>query len=117
MRLFFAWVCPPLAVLSCGKPFSAVLNFFLLFFFWYPGVMHAQAVVDNYYADRRNKKMMRVVDYPAWAQHVFSAAPQDGRLELPKRKRQKAKAEPEAMSYDDPAIGRNGTLFRKRNRG
>ena len=59
--------------------------------------------------------MIQVANYPAWAQHVFAAQP-DRRLELPRTKRKKALPEPEAI-YNDPAIGENGTRFRRRTRG
>lgn len=118
MRLFLCWVCPPLAVLSCGRPFSAVLNFFLWCFFWFPGTYHATAVVERYYNDQRNKKMLQVANYPAWTQHVFAAQP-DQRMQLPKSKgkRRQALPEPESQVYNDPSIGENGTRFRRRNRG
>jgi uncharacterized membrane protein YqaE (UPF0057 family) len=115
MRLFLCWVCPPLAVLSCGRPFSALLNFFLVCLLWYPGVVHAHAVVERYYNDQRSKKMIQVVNYPAWAQHVF-AAPQGRKLKLPAKKSQKSLVQAEEPVYNDPAVGENGTRFRRRGR-
>jgi uncharacterized membrane protein YqaE (UPF0057 family) len=116
MRFLFCWLFPPLAVLSCGRPISAVFNFFLTCFFWYPGVIHAQATVERYYNDQRNKKMLQAVNYPAWAQHVFAAQPNQ-RLELPapKKRRSKQKAvDIKEPVYNDPTVGENGTRFRKR---
>lgn len=117
MRLFLCWVLPPLAVLSCGRPFSAVLNFFLTCFFWYPGVVHAHATVDRYYNDQRAKKMIQVANYPAWAQHVFAVPQQGKKMSLPKANRQRElPQESEVVEYDDPTVGQHGTKFRKRGR-
>lgn len=52
MRYFFAIVLPPVAVLFCGKPFSAILNLILTFFGWIPGVVHALFVVHSYKQDK-----------------------------------------------------------------
>ena len=38
---------PPVAVLFCGKPFQAVINFILTLIFWVPGVIHAILVVHD----------------------------------------------------------------------
>ena len=43
MRYLIALIIPPLAVLLCGKPGQAVLNFFLCLLFLVPGVIHAAA--------------------------------------------------------------------------
>ena len=56
MRYLLAIVFPPLAVLSCGKPFQAILNLVLTFCLWIPGVVHALFVVSNHNADRRNRR-------------------------------------------------------------
>ncbi len=61
MRYLLALVLPPLAVLSCGKPFQAILNFFLTLCFWIPGVVHALLVVSNYHADRRNRELIEAI--------------------------------------------------------
>lgn len=47
-----AIIFPPLAVLLCGKPFQALLNLVLTFFFWIPGIIHAVMVVN----ESKNKK-------------------------------------------------------------
>lgn len=56
-----AIVFPPLAVLLCGKPIQAVLNFFLTLLGWIPGVIHACLVVGQNNADRRHRDMVRAV--------------------------------------------------------
>ena len=53
MLYFFAIILPPVAVLLCGKPGTAVLNFFLTCLFWIPGVLHAILVVNEHKADTR----------------------------------------------------------------
>ncbi|RKD25920.1 hemolysin BL lytic component L2 [Ammoniphilus oxalaticus] len=56
MMYFLAIVLPPVAVLLCGKPFQAVLNFILTCFFWFPGALHAILVVKDKKDDKRMKK-------------------------------------------------------------
>ena len=58
MLYLIAILCPPLAVLLCGRPFQAVLNLFLTLFFWVPGMIHAIAVVADRHADRRNERLI-----------------------------------------------------------
>ena len=53
MRYLLAILCPPLAVLLCGKPFQAILNLLLTLCFYIPGAIHAILVAHNYYEDRR----------------------------------------------------------------
>jgi uncharacterized membrane protein YqaE (UPF0057 family) len=53
MKYVLAILLPPLAVLMCGKPIQAVLNFFLTLCFWLPGVIHAWYVVRIYDAQGR----------------------------------------------------------------
>ena len=64
MRYFIAIICPPAAVLLCGKPFQAVLNLILTLCFWIPGVVHALFVVNSHLADRRMQKMILAVNEP-----------------------------------------------------
>lgn len=59
--ILLAIVFPPLAVLLCGKPMQAFLNFFLTILGWIPGVIHAILVVNARNADRRHKEMMGVM--------------------------------------------------------
>lgn len=47
---------PPLAVLLCGKPMQAVLNFFLTLLLWIPGAIHAVMVVSERKADKRMQR-------------------------------------------------------------
>ena len=58
MRYVLAVLLPPIAVLSCGKVFQAILNVLLLPFVWIPAVVHALFVVHNYHADVRADRMI-----------------------------------------------------------
>jgi uncharacterized membrane protein YqaE (UPF0057 family) len=61
MRYLLAILLPPVAVLMCGKPMSALLNLLLTFFIWIPGVIHAFFIVNNFYADRRNRNLIEAI--------------------------------------------------------
>lgn len=61
MRYLIAIVCPPLAVLLCGKPIQAVLNCFLTMALWVPGAVHALFVVNSHLADKRTDKLIRAL--------------------------------------------------------
>ncbi|PFJ18274.1 YqaE/Pmp3 family membrane protein [Bacillus cereus] len=53
---------PPVAVLFCGKPFQAIVNFVLTLIFWVPEAIHTILVVHDKKADRRLKKQIRAYD-------------------------------------------------------
>ena len=59
MLYLLAVLFPPLAVLLAGKPFQAILNVGLTLLFWIPGTIHAIFVAHNYYADRRQDRLIR----------------------------------------------------------
>jgi uncharacterized membrane protein YqaE (UPF0057 family) len=61
MRYVLAILLPPVAVLICGKPVQALLNFILTLFLWIPGVVHACFVVHNYYADKRTDRIVKAI--------------------------------------------------------
>jgi uncharacterized membrane protein YqaE (UPF0057 family) len=56
--ILLAILLPPVAVLICGKPVQAVINFFLTLCFWIPGMIHAILVVNGRNADRRQKELL-----------------------------------------------------------
>ena len=70
MRYFLAIICPPLAVLLCGKIFqflflSLPLSTLGLFFFplgLIPALIHALCVVSSHLADKRTQKIVDAVD-------------------------------------------------------
>lgn len=61
MKYLIALICPPLAVLLCGKVFQSLLSIVLCLCFWFPGVIHALFVVSSHNADKRNKELMGVI--------------------------------------------------------
>lgn len=62
MLYLLAIVLPPVAVLLCGKPLTALLNLGLTILLWIPGVIHAWMVVSAHQADERNKKLIRAIE-------------------------------------------------------
>ncbi len=61
MKIILAIFLPPVAVLLCGKPLSALLNLVLCMLFWIPGVIHAIYVVMNYDADKRTEELAKAI--------------------------------------------------------
>lgn len=56
-----AILLPPVAVLMCGKPGQALLNFFLTLLLWVPGAIHAIMVVSAKKADDRMEKQTKAL--------------------------------------------------------
>ena len=61
MLILLAIFLPPVAVLMCGKPVSALLNLGLCVLFWIPGMIHAIMVVNDYKADKRVKELASAI--------------------------------------------------------
>ena len=61
MMYILAIFLPPVAVLFSGKPFQAIINFFLCFAFWIPAVIHAILVVRDDKADKRMERQVRLM--------------------------------------------------------
>lgn len=61
MRYLLAIILPPIAVLSCGRVFSALLNLPLTLCFWVPGMIHALCVVADYNANKRHQQLVAAV--------------------------------------------------------
>lgn len=61
MLYLLAIVFPPLAVLLCGKPVQALLNFGLLLLLWFPGALHALLVVNAHQAQKRQDELIRAL--------------------------------------------------------
>lgn len=83
MRYFFAIVLPPLAVLSCGKIFSTLLNIILCCFCWVPGIIHALFVVKSYNDTKNFVRIERAIIGSARVAHEDS-------MDLPRRLSAKA---------------------------
>lgn len=103
MRRLLAIICPPLAVLLCGKPFSAVLNAFLCCLFWVPGMAHALMVVDDRFQDKRTRRIAAPLEDMARAMERRQV-----------RMSRAKKPEPREL-VRDPRVGANGTVYRQRN--
>ena len=61
MRYFLCIILPPISVLTTGKIITFILNLILTLCFWLPGVIHAIIVVNSFYADRRNDKLIKAM--------------------------------------------------------
>lgn len=61
MRYLLAILLPPIAVLSCGKPFQALLSIPLTLLLWVPGVVHALLVVHDYHENERADRLIRAM--------------------------------------------------------
>lgn len=61
MRYVLAIILPPVAVLICGKPIQAVINFILTLLFWIPGMVHALFVVHTYYDEQRTERIIDAI--------------------------------------------------------
>jgi len=61
VRYLLALILPPVAVLTCGKPFQAILNCFLCLLFVVPGVVHALLVVHSFLADQRTDRIVKAI--------------------------------------------------------
>ena len=61
MRYLLAIVLPPVAVLLCGKPITALFNLLLWALFIIPGIIHALIVVSSHNTDVRMKKHTKAV--------------------------------------------------------
>jgi len=61
MKILLAIFLPPVAVLMCGKPVSALINLLLCFCFVIPGIIHAVYIVNQSDQDRRMKEMAAIV--------------------------------------------------------
>jgi uncharacterized membrane protein YqaE (UPF0057 family) len=62
MRYLIAFICPPLAVLMCGKPGQALVNFVLSLCLYFPGLFHALLVVSSTQANKRNRQLMNTIE-------------------------------------------------------
>jgi uncharacterized membrane protein YqaE (UPF0057 family) len=50
---------PPVALLLIGRPFAALINFFLTLLFWIPGVIHAWVSVSAHYRRKEQDRLIR----------------------------------------------------------
>ena len=63
MLSLLAVLCPPLAVLTVGRPSQAAVNVGLTLLLYLPGLVHALAAVDRYQVGRRNEALLKAVGH------------------------------------------------------
>ena len=57
---FFAFLCPPIAVLMCGKWFQGLfISPRLTVCFWIPGIIHAGVVVHRWQKAQSEHELLR----------------------------------------------------------
>jgi uncharacterized membrane protein YqaE (UPF0057 family) len=61
MRYFLCIILPPLAVLTTGRIGAFVLSCLLTLCLWIPGVIHAILVTNDFYEERRNRRVVRAI--------------------------------------------------------
>lgn len=61
MRYFLCIILPPLAVLTTGRIGAFVLSCLLTLCLWMPGVIHAILVTNDFYEERRNRRVVRAI--------------------------------------------------------
>lgn len=102
MRYLLAIILPPVAILTCGKPFQAFLNFILciiglivaLFTFgggWLVPVIHAFCVVSSHHADQRTDRIVGAVKSSAQPDPTLGGSP---RRSGPERRRAQSHSAP-----------------------
>ena len=79
MDYLMCFLCPPIALLMVNRGGQALANFFLIWFLWFPAVIHALVIVSDEHAQRRQRETMGVLIYaqsPAlYAQFVTPSLP------------------------------------------
>ena len=61
MRYLLALLLPPVALVSIGRPFQALLNLPLWLLGWIPGAVHACLLVHNHMEDQRAQRIVEAV--------------------------------------------------------
>jgi uncharacterized membrane protein YqaE (UPF0057 family) len=75
MDYLMCFLCPPIALLMVNRGGQALANFFLIWFFWFPAVIHALIVVSDEHAQQRQRETVGMLLYaqsPALYAQVFS---------------------------------------------
>ena len=67
MRYLITYICPPLAILLCGKPIQALICIPLCLAY-FPAALWAVLVVSSHEAEMRNRALMKNADKNAKAQ-------------------------------------------------
>jgi uncharacterized membrane protein YqaE (UPF0057 family) len=124
MRLLLCYLCPPAAVLLCGRPFSMVMNCILTLWFWLPGVRHALVVYADWKAETTHQSMLAPTHTPQWFRTLAKAqaTPQQVvYVQQPMALPEPAPAAPKSRGkqpapplINDPCVGAHGTVFRRK---
>ncbi|MFO8014211.1 MAG: YqaE/Pmp3 family membrane protein [Phycisphaerae bacterium] len=61
MLYLLAVLLPPVAVLLCRRPLTALLNFVLTLLLWVPGMIHALFIVADYKANQRTDRVVEAM--------------------------------------------------------
>ena len=102
--IILCYIFPPLAVLLMGRPFSAMLNLFLTaFLFWIPGIKHALVVYADWRINGQFNRVVDAVNNPAYIKEG--------------RGPQNVTHHHYHGNTDDPRVGANGTVFRRKSQG
>jgi uncharacterized membrane protein YqaE (UPF0057 family) len=102
--IFLCYVCPPLAVLLMGKPFSAVLNVFLTgCMFWVPGIKHALVCYADYSSEKKFGKVVDAINHPSY---IKAGGGGGGVTNITNNYSSKG-----AAGTSNPYVGKNGTVF------
>lgn len=105
MILLLCYLCPPLAVLFMGKPFSAVLNVFLTgLFFWVPGIKHALVCYADYKSNKQVGRLVGAINNPAHAKRGSSGGSVTNNV---------THNHYASGGHNDPGVGVNGTVFER----
>jgi uncharacterized membrane protein YqaE (UPF0057 family) len=107
MRALFCIICPPFAILLCGKPISAMFNMFLCLFFWIPGVVHAFAVVDQHHTSKQTKQIVRAIKGKKKKAKKPCLVHNQARME-------RLHGTTTTEAYDDKYVGEGGTKFKRK---
>jgi hypothetical protein len=99
--LFWCYVCPPLACMFMGRPFSAILASILCMFLWLPGVAYAKTCYVDY---KSGSHVGNITD-------AIRGKPERGRAGR-RARRELAAAEPALI--DKAHVGAHGTKFKRR---
>lgn len=62
MIFILCYLCPPLAILLCGRPFAAFFSVFFCILGWFPGVRMALIIADQHYRDKRNMQLVGAIN-------------------------------------------------------
>ena len=108
MIWFFVQVCPPIAVLLCGRPFAAIFNLLLIFPFlqWRHATIMAMEIAEQYTADRRAQMMGQYIQGVEVGVRKLSP----GQPRLP------AKRKVDPPLIEAPDVGTRGTQFAHKDR-